>query len=584
MCGIIGYNGNENSIPLVLEGIKNLEYRGYDSFGCAFEGKNKNIEVRKDAGRINKIIENYGISNETSNKSIAHTRWATHGGVTKANSHPLLDCSGKIAVVHNGIIENFQELKDGLKNHMFSSETDTEVLPHLIEEEMKSGKSFEDAVISTAGKIRGFSSFVVMNSLTDNIIAVKNGSPLVLGVKDNGVFVSSDVPSFIKHTNKVVYLFDGDVISINKTGFKVLKSNNFGKHKVREVNFSVSDVDKGKYRHFMLKEIMEQQALVSKLVNSDLSYLKNAASAVSLSKNIFLVGSGSSFHVALLAASLFRDLGRDAVAVQPQDLLNYSKIIGKEDIFIIISQSGETMDIIEALPVIKENKKIGIINTEGSTLANSVDYFININAGHEKGVAATKTFTMSAVLSCLIAMFSAGEEKEALNDLNLLNINLFNLFVPSVYSAIKEAASAIKGEKNLFFLGRGSDYISAMEAALKMKEITYIHAEAIDSATFKHGPLALISKGTYSIAFVSDRFKDREINNLKEIKARNGKIIGIANEKLDVFDFLIRSQPAGIFSFVPQIIVSQLLSYYVSIAKHIDPDHPRNLAKAVTTK
>ncbi|MCL4398742.1 MAG: glutamine--fructose-6-phosphate transaminase (isomerizing) [Candidatus Parvarchaeota archaeon] len=584
MCGIIGYNGSENSIPLVLEGIKNLEYRGYDSFGCAFQGKNNNIEIRKDTGRINRIIDNYGIDSESSNKSIAHTRWATHGGVTKANSHPLLDCTGKIAVVHNGIIENFQELKDSLPNHSFSSETDTEVLPHLIEEEIKNGKSFEDAVISTAGKIKGFSSFVVMNSLTDNMIAVKNGSPLVLGVKENGVFVASDVPSFLKHTNKVVYLFDGDVISVNKTGFKVLKSNNMGKHKVREVSFSASDVDKGTYRHFMIKEIMEQQNLVSKLVNSDLSYLKNVASAVSMSKKVFIVGSGSSFHVALLTASLFRDLGKESIAVQPQDLLNYSKTIGKEDIFMIISQSGETMDIIESLPIINGNKKIGIINTEGSTLANSVDYFINVNAGHEKGVAATKTFTMSAILSCLIAMFSAGEEKEALNDLNLLNINLYNLFVPSVYKTIKETASIIKGEKNLFFLGRGNDYISAMEAALKMKEITYIHAEAIDAATFKHGPLALISKGTYSIALVSDRFKDREINNLKEIKARDGKIIGIANEKLDVFDVFIRSQPAGIFSFVPQIITSQLLSYYVSLSKHIDPDHPRNLAKAVTTK
>ena len=584
MCGIIGYTGNENSIPFVLEGIKSLEYRGYDSFGCAFQGKNNNIEIRKDAGRINKIIDNYSLDKEISNKSIAHTRWATHGGVTKMNSHPMLDCSGKIAVVHNGIIENFKELKESLPNHLFSSETDTEVLPHLIEEEMANGKNFEEAVIAVSEKITGFSSFVVMNADSNNIIAVKSGSPLVLGVRDKGMFVASDVPSFLKYTNKVVYLSDGDVIAINKAGFKILKSNNPTKHKVREVTFSIADIDKGKYKHFMLKEIMEQQSLVSKLVNSDLSYIKNAASLVSLSKRVFLLGSGSSFHIALLTANLFRDLGKDAIAVQPQDLLNYSKTISKEDVFMIISQSGETMDVIESLPIIKDNKKIGIINTEGSTLANVVDYFINVNAGHEKGVAATKTFTMSAILSCLIAMFSAGEEREALNDLNLLNINLYNLFVPSVYKTIKDTALILKKEKDIFFLGRGNDYISAMEAALKMKEITYIHSEAIDSATFKHGPLALISKGTYSVALVSDRFKDREINNLKEIKARNGKIIGIANEKMDVFDVFIRSQPAGIFSFVPQVILSQLLSYYISLSKHIDSDHPRNLAKAVTTK
>ena len=584
MCGIIGYTGNENSIPLVLEGIKNLEYRGYDSFGCAFHRDSNSIEVRKNVGRINNIIEEYGITNEVSDRSIAHTRWATHGGVTKENSHPLLDCSGKIAVVHNGIIENFQELKDNLHSHAFVSETDTEVLPHLIEQEIKEGKTFEDAVMAAAGKIKGFSSFVAMSADSDSILAVKNGSPLVLGLKENGTFVASDVPSFLKHTNKVVYLFDGDVIAINKSGFKILKTDNPGKHKARDVNFAISDVEKGKYRHFMLKEITEQQKLISSLAESNLSYLNNASSLIAVSRKVYIIGSGSSFHVALLAANLFRDLGKDAIAVQPQDLYNYSKLIASEDIFIIVSQSGETMDIVEALPLIKRNKKIGIINTEESTLSNAVDYFININAGHEKGVAATKTFTMSAILVCLLAMFSFGQEKEAVNDLKLLDINLYNLFVPSVYKIIKETSAAIKNEKDMFFLGRGNDYIAAMEAALKMKEVTYIHSEAIDSATFKHGPLALVSKGVYSIAIVSERFKDREINNLKEVKARNGKIIGLANEKLDVFDVFIRSQPAGIFSFVPQIIISQLLAYYVSLAKHIDPDHPRNLAKAVTTK
>ncbi len=583
MCGIIGYTGEENSIPFVLEGIRNLEYRGYDSFGCAIK-KNKNITVLKDIGRINKIISDYGLEEVSADASIAHTRWATNGGVTKENAHPLVDCSGKIAVVHNGIIENFKELKDEVLSHSFVSETDTEVLPHLIEEEMKKGRSFEDSVVEVSSKIKGFSSFVAMDSENDDIVAVKSGSPLVLGISEKGVFVSSDVPSFLRHTNKVVYLFDGDVISINKKGFKVLKTQNHGMHKIREVNFSLKDIEKGKYKHFMLKEIMEQQGLISKLAASDLSYLKTPASILSLARNVYIVGSGSSFHIALMTANIMRDFGRNAIAIQPQDIYNYSKIINNEDVFIIISQSGETMDIIESLPLIKDNKKIGIINTEGSTLSNSVDYFLNVNAGHEKGVAATKTFVLSALMSILLVMFSLGQETEAINDLKLLDISLYNVFVPSVYTAIKEVSSKIKKENSIFFLGRGIDYISAMEAALKMKEITYIHAEAIDSATFKHGPLALISRNAYSVALVSDRFKDLEMNNLKEIKARNGKIIGISNQKLDVFDMFIRSQPAGIFSFVPHIIISQLLAYYVSVAKRIDPDHPRNLAKAVTTK
>jgi glucosamine--fructose-6-phosphate aminotransferase (isomerizing) len=582
MCGIIGYVGSENSIPLVLDGIKGLEYRGYDSFGCAIKTGNK-IEILKDIGRINKVIAGQSIDKRLSSMSMAHTRWATNGGVTKENAHPLADCSGKIAVVHNGIIENFSDLKKDMQNHSFISDTDTEVLPHMIEEEMANGKSFEDSVVSVSNKIKGFSSFVAMNSDSDSLVAVKNGSPLVLGIRDKGVFVSSDVPSFLNYTNKVVYLFDGDVVSINTTGFKVLKSNS-SSHKVNIVNFSPKDVEKGKNKHFMIKEILEQHELITKLANSDISYLREPASIMSLAKKIYIIGSGSSFHAGLMAANILRDFGRDATALQPQDLYNYSKLITDEDVIMLISQSGETMDIIEALPLIKNNKKIGIINTEGSTLSNSVDYFINMNAGHEKGVAATKTFIISAILATLISMFSINQETEAVNDLKLLDINLYNLFVPSVYDAIKKTASEIKKETNLFFLGRGNDYISALEASLKMKEISYIHAEAIDSATFKHGPLALISKGTYSIANVSDRFKELEINNLKEIKARNGKIIGIANERLDIFDSFIRSQSAGIFSFVPQVIISQLLAYYVSVSKHIDPDHPRNLAKSVTTK
>lgn len=583
MCGIIGYTGEENSVPFVLEGIKNLEYRGYDSFGCALKNGN-NIKIMKGAGRINKVVSDQDISSQIAEMSIAHTRWATNGSVTSENAHPLVDCSGKIAVAHNGIIENFKELRDTLNSHSFVSETDTEVLPHMIEDEMANGKSFEDAVVSTAGKTKGFSSFIAMHSDNDSILAVKNGSPLVLGIKKNGTFVSSDVPSFLKHTNKVVYLFDGDVISVNKTGFKILKTLNPGKHKTREVKFSYNDIDKGDYKHFMLKEIMEQKDLISSLSSSDLSYLKDPAYLLSTAKKVYIVGSGSSFHVALITANLMRDFGRDATAIQPQDMYNYAKLITKDDVFILVSQSGETMDIIESLPLIKGNKKIGIINTEGSTLANSVDYFINVNAGHEKSVVATKTFTMSAIMAFLLAMFSVGQETEVVNDLKLLDINLYNVYVPSVYKVIKDSAAKIKKEKTLFFLGRGNDYVSALESALKMKEITYIHSEAIDSATFKHGPLALISKGTYSIALVSNRFKDLEINNLKEIKARNGKIIGISDENLDVFDVFIRSQPAGIFSFVPQAIISQMLAYYVSITKRIDPDHPRNLAKAVTTK
>ncbi|MCL4400827.1 glutamine--fructose-6-phosphate transaminase (isomerizing) [Candidatus Parvarchaeota archaeon] len=582
MCGIIAYNGQKDAIPYLIDGIRNLEYRGYDSFGCAVD-TDDGIIVKKDIGRIDDVVEKYKINAMSAKRAIFHTRWATHGSVTKDNAHPMVDCAGKVAVVHNGIIENWEELKSELGTHKFVSDTDTEVLAHLVEERMKTGDSLDSAVRYTFGRIKGSSSFVVLNKGNDEMVAVKKGSPLVLGLAKSGTFVSSDVPSFIKHTNKVIYLNDGDMVRISKNKYEItnLIDKNI-RHKINTVNLAVKDLGKGEHEHFMLKEIMEQQELLKNLESTDLSATQKAAALIKKARTIYLVGAGTSFHVARLGARLMRDNGMNAVPVQGQDLPSYKKILSKKDVFVIISQSGETADIINSLSVMNGNKKIGIINVEGSKLAYESDILINVGAGPERAVASTKAFTLSAVHITLLALFAAGKKKEALRDLNLMNINMYNLLVPSVMEAIDRAAQRIKGLESIFFLGRDYDYILALEGALKLKEIAYIHAEAIDAATFKHGPLALVTNKTYAVVIVSEDTKKDIMNNLQEFKARKGKLVGIAESNAESFDLFIRMQSGGVFTFVMPTILLQLLAYKTSRQKNIDPDYPRSLAKSVT--
>lgn len=583
MCGIISYIGKDNAIPYLIDGIRNLEYRGYDSFGGAFLGKG-GIVIKKDVGSIDSVIKKYKIYNYSSNIGLFHTRWATHGGVEKRNAHPLTDCEGNISVVHNGIIENWYEIKQILKDHKFRSDTDTEVIPHYLEEEMKHGKSMETAMEDLFKLMRGSSSFVVMHKDLKNIYAIKNGSPLVLGIGKNGNFISSDVVSFLKYTNKVVYLYDGDMVIMNENGYTI--KNLLGKnhpHPVYHVSISPGMLDKGKYEHYMIKEINEQPQLLKKFENMDTSKFKEAAERIKKANRVYLIGAGTSYHAALYGASLFRKSNIDAIAIQGQEVLDYKNLFQKEDVFIIISQSGETADLIGNLKFLGDAFKIGIINVEGSYLARNVDLLIEMGAGVEKAVAATKSFINTMVIITFINSFINGTYDQALRDLKLLNINLYSLFVPSVLSTIKKIAKWIKNEKSLFYVGKNDGYALALEGALKMKEVSYIHAEALDLAAIKHGPLALISNRTKVVAIVKNPVEE-VFYGLEEIKARGGKIIGISPVKSELFDKFVHVPEAGVFSFVPLIIVTQLLAYYTSIDRKINPDKPRNLAKSVTVK
>ncbi|MCL4399571.1 glutamine--fructose-6-phosphate transaminase (isomerizing) [Candidatus Parvarchaeota archaeon] len=584
MCGIIAYNGRDDAMPYLVDGIRNLEYRGYDSCGCAFQSTN-GIQVRKDVGRVDDVIRKYQLDGEHSNTAMFHTRWATNGPVSVKNAHPISDCTGEIAVVHNGIVENWAELKESLSMHKFRSDTDTEVIAHIVEDRLNKGGTLREAAKYAYKNIKGASSFLVMKSGSDEIVAVKHGSPLVLGLSKNGHFISSDIPSFSAYTNKVIYLHDGDLVSITKSGYSIMNMAHVkAAHKISYIKTDYTENDRSGFKHFMIKEIMEQPRLIKQIVKSDISALEKSASVLNQSKTVYLVGAGTSFHVALIGAHNMRLNGINAIAIQPQDAKDYSKVFKKDDVFIIVSQSGETADIISMLPLIKENKKLGILNSAESTLARAVDIPIFINAGHEKGVAATKTFTLSSIYLVLLSMFASGNKEAALRDLRLLSLNIYNLFVPSVLSSVSKAASILKKKTDVFYLGKGLDYAIALEGALKMKEVSYLHAEAIDTATFRHGPLALISNGAFAVSIVSRETKQDAIRNLREVKARKGKIIGISYENSDVFDIFIKVPEAGNFSFIQQAIVTQLLSYKVSVLRGIDPDHPRNLAKSVTVK
>jgi glucosamine--fructose-6-phosphate aminotransferase (isomerizing) len=582
MCGIIAYNGSDDAIPYLLDGIKNLEYRGYDSFGCALESDG-GLTIKKDIGRIDDVINEYKLRDLSSKKAVFHTRWATHGGVEQKNAHPISDCTGRLAVAHNGIIENWTDLRDELSGHIIKSDTDTEVLAHIIENRLNAGDDLTSAVKFTFERINGSSSFVVIDTKTDNLVGVKKGSPLVLGLADKGNFISSDVPSFIKYTNKVVYLYDGDMVSVGKKDYEIV--NLMGKdhtHDIATANLSSKDIDKGDYEHFMLKEIMEQPNLIKNLKDKEFKEVDEAAAVIRGASSVYIIGAGTSFHVARLGARVFRENGINAIPVQGHDLPSYKKVISDKDVFIIISQSGETADIINSMHIIKNNKKIGIINNEGSTLAKEVGIFIPVGAGPEKAVAATKTFTLSSFYIVLVAMAAVGKKDLAVNDINLLNVNLYNLFVPSVIDAVNAVAGKIKDLESIFLLGRDLDYVLALEGALKFKETTYIHAEAVDASTFKHGPLALISDKAYAISLVSEPLRTSMLSNLHEVKARRGNVIGISDTNSELFDMFIRTPEGGMFSFISQAIILQLLSYKTAVLKGIDMDHPRNLAKTVT--
>lgn len=581
MCGIIGYTGNNNGIPSILEGIKNLEYRGYDSFGLACISGG-NLIIKKDAGRIDDIIREFDLQSFKSNMGVAHTRWATHGKVSQDNAHPFIDCTGNLAVVHNGIIENYMEIKERLKDHKFLSDTDSEILIHMLEEHMNNGFSLMDATKKILLEITGSSAFAFISLKDGKIIAAKKGSPLVFGIGKYAFYISSDVPSLIDYTNRFIFLADGDIVQFSSDCYKIENIFKRTKHKIETVDAHGIRYDLGDFNYFMEKEIFEQFKIWESYKEINDVLFKQVLDILKTVDRIYIVGSGSSYYVSMYGAYLFREAGLDAQAIEPQQISNYLKILNDKDLFFFVSQSGETYDMTNILKYLENNIKIGLINVMHSTLVRSVDIVIPMNAGTEKAVAATKSVTAS--LLTFVILFSKLAGIDISRDRDLLLRNRFDIYVPSIENLVNRISEILKKKSDVFIVARSEDYPLALEGALKLKEVSYINANAIDMATMKHGSLALITSESLVIAVVSPGHEKDASNNLEEIKTRGAKIIGISTVNMAEFNMYIRTVNAGIFYSLPIIFIFQMLAYKTAIKKGLDPDKPRNLAKSVTVK
>ncbi len=591
MCGIIGYwNQEKDACPIIIESLKKLEYRGYDSFGFAIVLNNK-LSVERKTGKVSSTeYQNFpGVI------GIGHTRWATHGKITENNAHPHRDCFMKIAVVHNGIIENYQEIKNQLskKGHNFLSETDTEVIPHLIEENIRKGLDFKEAVMDVCPLLQGRNSFIALSS-DQEMIAFRNGSPLILGVKKNNkipeIFIASDIQGFLDETRDVIYLDDNQIAIIkeNLEFYDINTKKRIEKRLIR-LDIDLKEAEKGSYPHFMLKEIMEQKKALRRAINQDDKNLMHLAREINEAKGIFFIGCGTAAKVCHIAEYIFSKIANKHVNfVQASEFENYNHFLIPETLVIAISQSGETADVLESLEIAKKRKSkiISITNTKQSSLDKISDYTFFINAGIEKAVASTKATTSQLIVVLLLAYACAGRLEEGKRILIDLIGKVNDMLNPRYELHIKKLAEKIYQEENIFIIGRGINYPLSLESAIKIMEVSYIHAQGFAGGELKHGPIALIKKDSPVIVLMSnDESKKEIISNAIEVKSRGAYVIGVSPENNPIFDYWIKTPNVEAeTSPIVNLIPIQLLAYYLGILKGCDVDYPRSLAKSVTVK
>ena len=588
MCGIFGYVGqNQNAPELIFEGLKTLEYRGYDSWGIAVKSDNK-ISVDKHIGKIG----NATLRLPPSNIGIGHTRWATHGKVTTLNAHPHLDCSKKIAVVHNGIIENFLELKTDLekRGHTFLSETDTEVIPHLIEEHLKT-KSFPTAVRNAFNKLHGMNAVVVSYLESAEIIAAKTGSPLAIGIGNNELIVASDATGILLHTKRVMFLADNQMVILGKNVTLLgLPDGEELKPEIMTLTWNFAQVNKGTYPHFLLKEIHEQPQVIEHISLQYDNETNKLASMIKDAYGTFMLGCGTASYAALAGTYLFSSIAKKHINFIVGSEFEYlEEYITPKTLVIPISQSGETIDIVN--PVNKAKKRgakiYAILNTLGSTLYRQADQNLLLDAGPEKAVVGTKSFLAMISVLILTAYTYIHKQEHAKKLLFTASQNIKEILGNTKQiDEIKKLAQELKDKEHIFIIGRGLSYATALEATLKIKETSYIHAEGFAGGELKHGVIALIDKGTPCMVIApNDNTYNEIISNAQEVKARGGFIIGIGPKNNQVFDRFLQTADVEEATMLPQILYAQLLAYYVALNKGItDPDKPRNLAKSVTVK
>ena len=593
MCGIFGYIGKRNNgQKIVFDGIKSLEYRGYDSWGVAVVTKtNKNKNIISIKKRIGKIGE--ATIKDLPNGSLAfgHTRWATHGGVTEVNAHPHTDCTGKIAVIHNGIFENYEEIKRNLlrKKHKFVSETDTETLTHLIEENFKE-KSFVHAVRSAFNQMEGLNALIAINADERKLIAARNGSPLVLGFGKEENFLASDASALLPYTKDVYFTEDNEMAVITDKNIDVFDVKNGKKKTIKKIklDWKTDRNDKGKYKFFMLKEIFEQPKIITDIAMNSNLQVEKMVEVIKESRGSYLVGCGTAMYACLAGSYLFSKLAKRHINLAIGSEFGYSlDFLNEKSLVIAVSQSGETMDILESVKKAKERgaKILGLVNVFGSSLYRTSDYKMLIGAGPEKAVASTKAFTGMISHLILLANSLNGGIKEGQKSLFKAVDSVNKILLPKSILVIKKLASKIKNARHIYVIGRGLSYPASLETALKIKEISYIHAEGLAAGELKHGPIALIEKGTPCISFLpNDETYGANLAGAMEMKARGGFIIGISYKPHEIFDYYIPVSDAAEATIIPEVVAGQLLSYYLTLEKNLDPDKPRNLAKSVTVK
>ena len=587
MCGIVGYVGYRNAGEVLKKTLKRLEYRGYDSAGIAVI-TNGGISVEKRKGYVDYL--NFTLEG---NVGIGHTRWATHGAVEDRNAHPFLDCKKEFAIAHNGIIENFAELKKELteKGHVFTSDTDSEVIAHLIEENYEG--DFLKAFIKAISRLKGSYAIIAIHAGEKKILGAKNESPLVIGLGEGENFLASDIPAFLEYTNRVIPLDDGEICEITENSVKIYDLEGKEIKKNEEiVEWSAESAEKGGYEHFMLKEIHEQPIALE----NTLKYLLELEPNFEDFDRIIIVGCGTSYHAALAGKYLFEEIAEMPTEVYYASEYRYRKYFGDNALVILITQSGETADTLASARISKKfgMKTLAITNIKGSSITRITDETIYTYAGPEIGVAATKTFiTQLSVLHYLAIKYGYDRGKIDSSEMNSLIYELRKTprYVDrtlSMEDEIKEISEKIANKENMFYIGRGINYPIAMEGALKMKEISYIHAEAYPAGELKHGPLALVTNGTPVVALApKDAAYDKMVGNIKEVNARGAWVIGVSNypELKEFVDVLIKIPDTHpLFTIYPNIVVLQLLAYHTARLRGCEIDRPRNLAKSVTVE
>ena len=609
MCGIVGYNGKNKAVDILLEGLSKLEYRGYDSAGIAI--REKDIKIYKSKGKIANLKEKIKNEELTGTCGIGHTRWATHGEPTENNAHPHVSNDGTVTLVHNGIIENYQELIKKLEKHgyEFYSETDTEVLANIIDYYYKKYKIGPiDAINRTMVRVRGsYAIAVIFKGYPNEIWVARKDSPMIIGKNDDGTYLASDVPAILKYTKNVYYIDNLEAACLKKDSviFYDLNGDIIDKE-LKTIEWDITAAEKEGYEHFMIKEINEQPEVIKKTINSYVNnniidFNKNNLTKEILKdiKNIYIVACGSAYHVGICTSYIIEDLVKIPVRVDIASEFRYRHpLLNKKELVIIISQSGETADSLAALREAKKQgiKTLAIVNVVGSSIAREADYVLYTLAGPEIAVATTKAFSTQLVVSYLFAIELAAAKRkinkskynELIAEIELLP-NKIKYILDNEIKNIQRISSEFSNIQDAFYIGRGLDYAISLEGSLKLKEVSYIHSEAYAAGELKHGTISLIEDNTLVIGIVTqEEIYEKTISNLIEVKSRGGYILTISPNNIDdsrVSNYKI-TIPETIKYFYPSITVIplQLLGYYIAVSKGLDVDKPRNLAKSVTVE